>query len=167
MIQWLPVIHGLHYLSYIAKNLLRYTIMIQWLPVIHGLHYLSCIAKNLLRYTIMIHWLPVIHGLHCLSCIAKNLSAMKDNLRKDRDPIFNKIIKFSNSIQSHILEIGQCYSVTCSYTVCHSQSFCPLTKIHSEICLEVEKVPFLHFNTFLLSRQALVKNCNYHCLTEF
>ena len=56
----------------------------------------------LLRYTITIQWLPVVHGLHSLSCIAKintrDLSAMKDTLRKDRDPIFNKIIKFSNSI---------------------------------------------------------------------
>ena len=31
--------------------------------------------------------------------------------------------------------------------------------IHSEICLEVEKkMPFLHFNTFLPSRHAFVKN---------
>ena len=52
----------------------------------------------LLRYTITIQWLSVIHGLHYLSCIAKidtkDLSVMKDTLRKD--PICNKIIKFSN-----------------------------------------------------------------------
>ena len=56
----------------------------------------------LLRYTITIQWLPVVPGLHSLSCIAKintrGLSAMKDTLRKDRDSIFNKITKFSNSI---------------------------------------------------------------------
>ena len=56
----------------------------------------------LLRYTITIQWLPVVYGLHSLSCIAKintrDLSAMKDILRKDTDPIFNKIIKFSKSI---------------------------------------------------------------------
>ena len=55
----------------------------------------------MLRYTIMIQWLPV-HGLHSLSSIAKintrDLHAMKDTLRKDKDPIFNKKIKFSNSI---------------------------------------------------------------------
>ena len=56
----------------------------------------------LLRLTITIQWLPVVHGLHSLYIIAKinlrDLSAMKDTLRKNRDPIFNKIIKFSNSI---------------------------------------------------------------------
>ena len=76
----------------------------------------------------------------------------------------------------YLIEIGRCYSViTCSSTTCHPQLFFPQTKISSEICLEVEKVPFLQFNTFLLSRPAFdkngmpecsVQNCN-HCLTEF
>ena len=56
----------------------------------------------LLRYKNTIQWLPVVHGLHSLSCIAKtntrDLSSMNDTLKKDRDPMFNKKNKFSNSI---------------------------------------------------------------------
>ena len=121
-----------------------------------------------------IQWFPVVHGLHSLSCIAKintrDLSAIKDTLRKDRGPIFNKIIKFSNSI---------------TYFRNRTMLFCNLFIYHlpplvilsvnedSEICVDVEKDAIFstltHFyfpDTHSLKTECSVQNCN-HCLTEF
>ena len=116
----------------------------------------------LLRYTISIQWLPVVHGLHSLSCIAKintrDLSAMKDTLRKDRDPTFNKIIKFSNSI-TYFRNRAMLY-VFCNLFIYHLPPSVILS-VNEDSFWNLSwsgKVPFLHFNTFLLSRHAFVKN---------
>ena len=42
--------------------------------------------------------------------------------------------------------------MTCSSTFCHPQSFIHETKIYSEICVEMEKVPVSPLHIFLLSR---------------
>ena len=122
-------------------------------------------------YTITIQWLPVVPCLHSLSCLAKtstrDLSSVRDTLRKDRDPIFNKIINFSNSV---------------TYFRNRTMLFCKLFIYHlpSSVILSVKqrfilksalkwkKYPFSilkHFyfpDTHSLKTECSVQNCN-HC----
>ena len=79
---------------------------------------------------------------------------------KERNLKFNKILLFN---VRQIVEIGQCYSVTCSFSFCHSQSFCQETQIGSEICFRVEKGPYSPpqlLDTYSLKTGSNAQNCN-------
>ena len=67
-----------------------------------------------------------------------------------RDLKNNQITKLFFSVANG-KELRQCYPVACHYNFYHPQQSCQQTRIHSEICVEMEnKRPFLLLKIFLL-----------------
>lgn len=76
----------------------------------------------------------------------RDLSAMNE---RDLKLTRKEIKQFSSLIQWQMVEIGQCYSVACTLTLCNLQSFIREKQPRSEICVEADNMAyFFHFNSF-------------------